>query len=78
MRIDLPDDILQSLPAPDSQGLVRVTAGFKFSEDGEGVELVEVNDMPVPTGEEAESEEEPLMGKDDMPDLNKMEDDIYA
>lgn len=53
MEITLPKAVLDELPAPDQNGLVRVTAALRVT-DGKA-ELVELNDTPMP-------------GEDDMPD----------
>lgn len=52
MKISLPKEVLDSLPDPASDdGLVRVTVGIKVGSDG-SANLVEVNDVPVPTTDE--------------------------
>lgn len=51
MDISLPKEILQSLPAPDDEGLVRVNAALKIGPDGEA-EIVSINDKPLPTDSE--------------------------
>lgn len=52
MKITLPKEVLDALPAPSSDdGLVRVTVGIKLGSDG-SANLVEVNDTPVPTSDE--------------------------
>lgn len=47
MDIKLPKEVLQSLPAPDDEGLVRVTAALKIDPDG-GAQIVSINDKPLP------------------------------
>jgi hypothetical protein len=54
MDLTLPKEILQSLPAPDDEGLVRVTAALKIDPDG-GAEIVSINDKPLPTDSEDSS-----------------------
>lgn len=51
MKIELPKEILGSLPAPDTSGSVRVTATLKVNPDG-SAELTEINDQPMPTGDD--------------------------
>lgn len=52
MKINLPKEVLEGLPAPSSDdGLVRVTVGLQIGSDG-SANLVEVNDTPVPTSDE--------------------------
>lgn len=48
MKFDLPKDLAESLPAPDDEGLVRVTAALKLGADGKA-EIVSLNDKPLPT-----------------------------
>lgn len=74
MKITLPKEALDSLPSPDSEGLVRVQATLRV---GEGTaEIVEINDHPVPAGEE-ESDDENPMPSESLPDLGAVEKDIY-
>lgn len=75
MRLELPKDVLGSLPGPDAQGLVRVKAALKVSPDGK-VEVVEINDQPLPMGDDENDDESP-MPEEDLPDLSAAEDDIY-
>ena len=58
MNIKLPEEVIKGLPEPSSDdGLIRVTVGLKLGSDG-SVNLVEVNDNPVPTSDE-EADAEP-------------------
>jgi hypothetical protein len=81
MELTLDSEVLNSLPEPDSQGLVRVGAAFKVSPDG-SIRIVEVNDMPVGAqeeeGEEPESKSPSDMIKDDdLPNPEEMQANIY-
>lgn len=47
MDIDLPSDVIESLPSPDQNGLVRVSIAMKLkSDDGKKASIVEINDVP--------------------------------
>lgn len=73
MKVTLPKEALDSLPSPDSEGLVRVQATLRI---GDGTaEIVEINDHPVPVGEDSDDEEP--MPSDSLPDLGAVEDQIY-
>jgi hypothetical protein len=72
VKVKLSKEIIDGLPAPDSQGLVRVKAALKLSGDGMG-EIVEVNDQPVPVGND---DDEPMPERD-LPDLSNVESDLY-
>lgn len=74
MELELPKDVLGSLPAPDEQGLVRVTAALKITGDGKA-SLVEINDMPVGAEKSGKGK---LLDDDEMPNLDEMERDIYT
>lgn len=80
MKLTLPKEVMAGLPEPGSDGVIRATVGLKM-EDG-GVELVEVNDQPVPTGDAeedaAEGETEATEEESDTPDLGAMAQDIYG
>lgn len=71
MTFTLPKEALGSLPAPDSQGLVRVTAALRLGEDG-AVEVVELNDSPI-----VQNDDENPMPAEDMPDLAAAEESFY-
>lgn len=85
MEIDLPPEVLSGLPAPDSQGIVRVMVGMKVSPQGD-CDLVEVNDMPVEVGDDdqqgnddsEDGEVQPGADDDSTPDLGAMADQIYG
>lgn len=62
MTLDLPQDVLDELPAPDEQGLVRVSVALRMGEDGSAtvaeiadvpVDMAEDDEMPEPTPEQA-------------------------
>lgn len=73
MEISLPKDVLGKLPAPDSQGVVRVTAGLKVDAESGKVEIVEINDEPVPMGDEEESADDKApMPAESVPDLSQI------
>lgn len=72
MKVTLPKEVLDSLPSPDSEGLVRVQAAIRIGEGG--AEIVEINDQPVPVGESTD-DENPMP---DLPDLAPIESDIYT
>lgn len=85
MELTLPKDVLGSLPAPDSQGLVRANVSLKIMPGGK-VQLVELNDQPLPVGDDAEAADpsaEPTaddanpMPSQDLPDLSAATSDIY-
>lgn len=57
MKIKLSKDVLGGLPAPDDQGLTRCMASLRITPEGEA-ELVELNDMPVPSDDDTEREPE--------------------
>jgi hypothetical protein len=73
VKIELSKEALASLPAPDSQGMIRVNATLRVSGDG-SAELMEVNDSPV--GESEGKDDENPMPSQDLPDLSKGEADI--
>ena len=64
MKIKLSTEILDQLPKPDSQGIIRVTAAIKVSADGKA-EIQELNDQPVPSSDDEEEEND---DKNPMPD----------
>lgn len=73
MTINLPKDVLGKLPSPDSQGLVRVTAALKVNQDSGDVEVVEINDEPVPMGDEPETADDANpMPAESLPDLSSL------
>lgn len=74
MKLSLSPDLAASLPEPDKDGIVRVTAGVKLSPDGE-VRLVELNDMPVENGPE---NDEPEGKADEIPDAGAMAEELYG
>lgn len=75
MKISLPKEVLDSLPDPASDdGLVRVTVGIKVGSDG-SANLVEVNDVPVPTTDE-ESEAAENSEAPEPPPAASEEDDM--
>lgn len=56
---------------------MRVQASLKLGENGKA-ELVEINDSPVPMGDEAESDDSNPMPPHEIPDLGKVEDGLYS
>ena len=56
MKITLPADVLSNLPAPDSEGLARVSVALRVSKDGKEADIVEINDVPVGSDEDYEKE----------------------
>ena len=79
MKLDLPEDVLGKLPAPDSQGLVRATIGLRINPETGKADLVELNDEPLPSGGDDDEEEEKEyddanpMPADSLPDLTNLE-----
>jgi hypothetical protein len=73
VKVTLPKEVLDSLPSPDSEGLVRVQASLRLSEGS--AEIVEINDQPVPVGDE---ETDDAMPMPELPDLGPAEADIYG
>lgn len=69
MKISLPKDIAEKLPAPDDEGIVRVTAGLKIGPDGKA-DLLSLNDSPLPTDKEEEDDESPAA---DLPPASEMD-----
>lgn len=67
VKIQLSKETLASLPVPDAQGMVRVTAAMTVSESGEAT-IVKINDTPVGTNDD----EAPMPAKD-LPDLGAAE-----
>lgn len=63
MEITLPEEALKSLPSPDGEGLVRVTVALKMG-DGGKANIVEVNDVPVGSDDEKETD---MPEESDMP-----------
>lgn len=57
MTLDLPGDVLENLPDPDDQGLVRVAVALRMGEDGTAT-VMEINDVPV-SSEEDDADELP-------------------
>lgn len=47
MKITLPADVRDELPAPDSEGLVRVSVAMRVGKEGNEADVVEINDVPV-------------------------------
>lgn len=74
MKVTLPKEVIDGLPSPDSEGLVRVNAAIRLGTDGQA-EVVEINDQPVPVGDEADDENP--MPSQDVPDLSKVEESFY-
>lgn len=73
MKLTLPPEVLKGLPSPASDdGVVRVNVGLKVGSDG-SVDLVEMNDSPLPVGTDEEDleEEAPV---DPMEEGAEMED----
>lgn len=83
MQIKLPKELLDSLPSPDSNGLVRVMAAVRVDPEGNAT-VVRLGDTPVDTTSDREGEgdgEEPAgdeLGNYSPPDLDAMEADIYG
>lgn len=63
MEITLPADVLEELPSPDDQGLVRVSIAMKVGEEG-SAEIVEINDVPV--AREGTEEDASMPSPDDI------------
>lgn len=84
MKLDLPEDVIQGLPAPDSKGVVRINVGVRMSPDG-SAQVVEINDTPVADEAEGEEPDEEIGGDDysdnaasaPMPDTREVADEIY-
>lgn len=74
MKITLPEETLTSLPAPDSEGLIRVTAALRVNAEDGSVEIVEVNDAPVPVDEPEEDE----VSDYEAPSLDEATEAIYG
>jgi len=73
MTISLPKDVLDKLPAPDSGGIVRVNAGLKIDPNSGDVEIVEINDTPLPMGDEKETaDDKNPMPAESLPDLSQI------
>lgn len=49
MTLTLPKDVLASLPAPDEEGLVRVTVAMKVNPSDGTADIEQLNGKPVPT-----------------------------
>lgn len=48
MELKLPPSVLEGLPAPDENGVVRVTVGLRMKAGEKGkARIVEINDTPV-------------------------------
>lgn len=73
MKVTLPKEVLDSLPSPDSEGLVRVQASLRVT--GDSADIVEINDSPISS--DGDDDENP-MPKHEVPDLGAMESDIYS
>lgn len=71
MTITLPKDVLDKLPAPDSGGIVRVNAGLKIDPNSGDVEIVEINDAPLPSDKETSDDKNP-MPAESLPDLSQI------
>lgn len=71
MKISLPKDVLGKLPSPDSQGVVRVTAGLQINPESGEASIVEINDEPMPMEEEEEAtDDDNPMPAESLPDLS--------
>lgn len=68
--------MMKGLPEPDSEGIVRVTAGLKIDEQKGTAMLVELNDSPVDNSPDDESDGEE-MPTPDMPSPADVEKEIY-
>jgi hypothetical protein len=87
MDLELPEDVLSSLPEPDPKGVVRVTMGLRMNPEG-GARVVEINDTPVAGDDSSEEEEPEETGGDDysddtspasqMPDTRDVANSLYA
>jgi hypothetical protein len=76
LKVKLPKEVLDSLPAPDSEGLVRVQASLRLN--GDSADIVEINDSPISSDENEPDDDENPMPKHEVPDLGAMESDIYS
>lgn len=86
MDLDLPKEVLAKLPEPGSDGIIRATVGLKMEADG-GVELVELNDTPLPTddeeseddsGDSGEGDDEASDDQSPSASLSSMADQLYG
>lgn len=71
MTIPIGKTVLDGLPAPDSEGLVRVKATLSVA-NGK-VTLLELNDSPIGS----EDDDADPMPEEDLPNLDAAMDDIY-
>jgi hypothetical protein len=76
MKLSLSREMIDGLPEPDSQGVIRVTAGIRVDGDGK-VSLLELNDGPVADEPEEADDDEP-MPENDLPDLDAAEEGFNA
>lgn len=78
MIYKLPKEVLGALPAPDSEGLVRVTAAIKVDDDG-SARVVELNDMAIPSDdkEDEETDDANPMPSESLPDLSSVQETFY-
>lgn len=65
MKFKISKELLGSLPEPDPQGTVRVSASIRVN--GEEGEIVEINDHPVSAKDADDDEGSPSM---ELPDID--------
>lgn len=68
MVLKLPKSVLESLPSPDSKGLVRVSIALRL-DDGGKARVSEINDVPTDPSDNGEEESDPADADSD--DLDK-------
>lgn len=80
MLYDLPQEVLDSLPEPDSGGVIRIKAGLQLDADGKA-RIVEVNGVSIGSDEDSEEETEPRTEPDSEEPMSSPGDvagDIYG
>ncbi len=65
MKIQLSPEVLEKLPQPSEDGLVRINAAIRVGEDGTAT-IASIEDIPVGESEEDGEEETPGMEDPEM------------
>lgn len=71
MVLKLPKSVLESLPSPDSKGLVRVSIALRL-DDGGKARVSEINDVPTDPADNGEEEADPADSDSASPDLDEV------
>lgn len=77
MLYDLPQEVLDSLPEPDTGGLIQIKAGLRLQPDGKA-RIVEVNGVSIGSDSEEEEESEEILTEPDSEEPMSTPSDVAA